>query len=226
MGPPISTDDLKIVAEAASLNAARLKADPDLVLRLIQVILDGLDRRRFVWVSERREATDAERQAAIIASAALIASQKLATSRRNQSQKEQELAVEQALVELGLDKVPTRTINTLGEAPKPGDFCRESKLGDRKADFVVGLFDNRVMAIECKVSNSSTNSVKRLNNDAAAKAEAWIKDFGTKGVVPAAVVSGVFKTHNVVSAQSRGLSIFWAHDLSRLTNWIASTKSG
>ena len=49
------------------------------------------------------------------------------------------------------------------------------------------------MPLECKVSNSSTNSVKRLNNDAAVKAETWRQDFGTVPIVPAAVLSGVYK---------------------------------
>jgi hypothetical protein len=81
------------------------------------------------------------------------------------------------------------------------------------------------MAIECKVSNSATNSVKRLNNDAAAKAEAWLKDFGTRQVVPAAILSGVYKLHNLEDAQSRGLSLFWAHDLKALTDWISTTRN-
>ncbi len=80
------------------------------------------------------------------------------------------------------------------------------------------------MAIECKVSNSAVNSVKRLNNDAAAKAEAWLKDFGTVQVVPAAVLSGVYKLHNLIDAQTRGLALFWAHDLGALTRWIALTS--
>lgn len=69
-------------------------------------------------------------------------------------------------------------------------------------------------------SNSATNSIKRLNNDAAIKAESWIEEFGTTGVVPAAVLSGVYKISNLESAQDRGLTIFWAHDLSLLMNWI------
>lgn len=80
------------------------------------------------------------------------------------------------------------------------------------------------MAIECKVSNSSTNSVKRLNNDAAAKAEDWIGQFGTRNVVPVAVLSGVYKIHNLTNAQSRGLTIFWAHDLDELMSWIQQTQ--
>ena len=80
------------------------------------------------------------------------------------------------------------------------------------------------MPIECKVSNSSTNSVKRLNNDAAVKAASWKLDFGLRQVVPTAVLSGVYKLHNLLDAQDRGLTVFWAHDLKPLTDWIASTK--
>jgi hypothetical protein len=81
------------------------------------------------------------------------------------------------------------------------------------------------MAIECKVSNSSTNSVKRLNNDAAAKAQAWISQFGTLGVVPVAVLTGVYKLGNLVDAQNSGLTLYWAHDLDQLLAWIKSTQS-
>ncbi len=98
-------------------------------------------------------------------------------------------------------------------------------LGERKADFIVGLWDYRIMAIECKVSNSSTNSVKRLNNDAAVKAEIWYRHFGTKQIVPTAMLSGVYKIHNLMNAQNAGLTLFWAHALSELTEWIEATKS-
>lgn len=106
------------------------------------------------------------------------------------------------------------------DAPNPGEFCCECLLGTRKADFVVRLWDGRILAIECKVSNSATNSIKRLNNDAAIKAETWIGEFGTTGVVPSAVLTGVYKLSSLESAQSRGLTLFWEHDLSRLTEWI------
>lgn len=80
------------------------------------------------------------------------------------------------------------------------------------------------MPIECKVSNSSTNSVKRLNNDAAVKAASWKVDFGLRQVVPTAMLSGVYKLHNLVDAQTRGLTIFWAHDLAAMARWIAATR--
>jgi hypothetical protein len=221
-GPPISLDDLKTLASVGSLTKKKLKADPDTVKRLIEIVQIGLDRRRFPWVTEGREPTEAERQAAVLASAALMATARVGTKRRSTSKEEQEAAVEAALITLGWKKVETRTIKTLADAPVPGEFCRESMLGTRKADFVVRLHDGRIFAIECKVSNSSTNSVKRLNNDAAKKAVEWNKQFGTLGIVPSAVLSGVYKLHNLESAQGEGLALFWAHDLVVLTNWIQS----
>src|SRR5205085_7739031 len=121
-------------------------------------------------------------------------------------------------------KVANRRVRTFNDAPEPGQFCGESYFGERKADFIVRLFDHRVMPIECKASNSSTNSVKRLNNDAAAKAEVWIKDFGTTQVVPSAALSGVYKVHNLEAAQNRGLALFWGHDLKAMTDWIETTR--
>ena len=74
----------------------------------------------------------------------------------------------------GLVEMPKLKALTLTDAPAPGQILRGQLLsGERKAAFLVRLWDHRIMAIECKVSNSATNSVKRLNNDAAAKAEAW-----------------------------------------------------
>jgi hypothetical protein len=223
-GPPISKDDLETVAEAV-LTPSRLKNNPAMARSIVEVIRNGLDRRRFPWVIEAREPTEAERSAAVLASAALLATRRLETNRRNNEKQRQELEVQDALARAGWTKVPTRTIHVLSGAPRPGEFCAESMLGKRKADLIVGLWDGRVMPIECKVSNSATNSVKRLNNDAAAKAEAWRIDFGATQVVPSAVLSGVYKLHNLVDAQSRGLRIFWAHDIERLVAWVNSTRA-
>lgn len=222
--PPISEDDLKVLAEATSLAKGRLKSKPEDVRRLIEVVRLVLDRRRFSWVVENREPTEAERGAAVMASAALMAASRVQTKRRNLGKEQQEALVKQALKELGLNEVAAREIPTVALAPSPGEFCGESVLGGRKGDIIVRLWDHRVMPIECKVSNSSLNSVKRLNNDAAVKAVGWKRDFGLRQVVPSAVLSGVYKLHNLLDAQERGLSLFWAHDLAPLTDWITKTK--
>jgi hypothetical protein len=223
-GPPISDDDLKTVAEVQSLNASQLRGDPEAVKRIISVVTTGLDRRRFPWVVQERDPTEAEKHAVVLASAALMATQRVGTARRSKGKKVQEAVVSGALTGTGLDKVARRKVATIADAPEPGQFCEESYLGNRKADFIVRLWDKRIMPIECKVSNSATNSVKRLNNDAAAKAEVWSKDFGTRQIVPAAVLGGVYKLHNLEDAQNRGLTLFWAHDLKALTDWIETTR--
>lgn len=222
--PPISADDIKVLADTNTLAPVRLKADPKIVERLVAVVRTVLDRRRFSWVSEKREPTESERAAAVMATAALMAASRVQTNRRTTGKNEQEAAVKAALVDLGFTEVASRTISTIAHAPEPGEFCGESVLGTRKGDIIVRLWDHRVMPIECKVSNSSTNSVKRLNNDAAVKAQSWKTDFGLRQVVPSAVLGGVYKLHNLQDAQDRGLTIFWAHDLKPLTDWIAGTK--
>jgi hypothetical protein len=223
-GPPISTADLTVVAETSTLRPTYLEANPELLDRLVDVVLTALDRRRFPWLAERREPAESERAAAVLASAAMMAMRRLETERRGEHKKQQEQRVEETLIAAGLIKTNTRKMNVLEDAPAPGEFCRESTLGTRKADFVVRLWDRRVLALECKVSNSATNSVKRLNNDAAMKAESWRSDFGTISIIPAAVLAGVYKVRNLADAQQRGLTLFWEHDLGALVRWIEATR--
>lgn len=222
-GPPISEDDLMVLAEAV-LTPSRLEKNKAMARRVADVVIHALDPRRFPWVAGEREPTEAERDAAVLASAALLATRRLEAMRRNDEKQRQEDAVKKALRDAGLTEVKTRKIPVLSHAPQSGQFCGESLLGDRKADIVVGLWDSRVLPIECKVSNSATNSVKRLKNDAAVKAVTWRKQLGENQVVPTAVLSGVYKLHNLTSAQGSGLNLFWAHDLPQLIDWINSTK--
>ena len=123
-GPPISADDLKVLSEA-TLSPGRLQQDPTMARRVVETVLLGLDRNRFPWVAEDREPTEAEREAAAMASAALIASRRVMTDRANESKTAQENAVKARLREAGLVEVPARTIATLMDAPAPGEFCGE-----------------------------------------------------------------------------------------------------
>lgn len=225
-GPPVSEDDLKVLVKAQSISAARLRVDGDLLDRIVAFFRDGHDRRRFPWVGKQSTPAEHDRRAAVLATAALLAMRRLETSRRSDEKTLQEALAAQQLRDAQFEQVDARTIRTLSDAPAAGQFCRESMLGNRKADFVIGLYDGRTMPLECKVSNSSTNSVKRLNNDAAVKAEVWRQDFGTVQIVPAAVLSGVYKLHNLEDAQNRGLALFWAHDLQALVDWLQQTKDG
>lgn len=223
-GPPISADDLKTLADIQTLNPTRLRANPDWAELFVETVILGLDPARFPWVSAGTAPTVAEREAAVVATSAMIAQRRVMTLRANESKDAQEQATAAALVSAGFRQVSPRQIDTFTQAPHPGQFCHESLFGGRKADLVVRLWDGRCMPIECKVSNSSTNSVKRLNNDAAVKAKHWLEQFGTSQTVPTAVLAGVFKLHNLQQAQIAGLTIFWAHELDRLIDFVSSTR--
>ncbi len=233
--PPVSGDDLQVLAEAPTLSKGQLRKNPEYVRRLTATVRKVLDCRRFVWVPEHREPTEAERAAAVMASAALLAASRVQTARRTLGKTQQETRVKEALSGAGLKEVGRRPVPTMMQAPRAGEFCGESLLGlpksdpkadkGRLADIVLRLWDHRLMPIECKVSNSSLNSLKRLNNDAAVKAGTWKRDFGLHQVVPAAVLSGVYDLHNLLDAQERGLTVFWAHDLAPLIEFVDKTRT-
>lgn len=88
-GPPISHDDLSTLV-GQSINIRRLNADPQLAKRIIDTVMLGLDRRRFPWLQDGREAQEGERASAVLASAALLATTKAGTKRRNESKELQE----------------------------------------------------------------------------------------------------------------------------------------
>lgn len=225
-GPPISKDDLKTLAAARSVTVKSLSKDGAVAaLAICEIIKATADPRRFPWIVEDRDPTDDEIEKAIAISAALNAEQRLQTWRRNAAKKAQEEAVKEFLRAIGFEDAPTpKKIETLATAPPTGHFCGECTLGSRKVDVPVRLFDGRILAIECKVSYSALNSVKRVNNDAAAKAKYWLDQFGPRGVVPTAMLSGVFKVSNLMQAQDMGLTLFWSHEMDAMAEFIESTK--
>ena len=225
VGPPISADDLAELADT-SVAPRVLLEDVEALFRVTDTIVQGLDSKRFPWVKLNRQPRHSEQNAAALATAVLMATRRVETARRMKS-KDQEEAVKARLREADMSEAEPRSVSPgLLDAPAPGEFCGEALFGQRKADLIVRLHDGRCMPIECKVSNSSTNSVKRLNNDATAKASAWIEEFGSGATVPSAVLSGIFKTRNLEQAQAQHLTIFWAHNLDPLASFVRSTEHG
>jgi len=223
-GPPISDDDLKVLAAANTTVENKLAKDPKAAAKVFKIIEQIIDPRRFPWVAEKRSPTVEEKNIALTASSVLLAAQRVATHRRNDAKQEQEKLVKDYLRALRFSEVKPTKISSTSEGPKQKEFCGECQLLDRKADIVVRLHNSQLLAIECKVSNSAVNSVKRINNDATAKAEYWITQFGEAQIVPATVLSGVFNVLNLEQAQNRKLTLFWAHDLQKLGDFITATN--
>jgi hypothetical protein len=224
-GPPISEDDWMTLAQTGSLAPNRLRREPETAARLAQVVLNAIDQRRFPWLTEGRDPTPAERDAAVLASACLWAHQRTQTARRSSGKKRLEGWVEQCLLDSGFRIEPRRNVELLRDAPQTGGFCREASVAGRRADFVVGLWDGRHLLIECKDSNSYVNSVKRLNNDTAAKATFWLRKFGEQAVVPVAAISGVFHLNSLVEAQRAHLALFWGHQIGEFRHWLNQVRN-
>lgn len=218
-GPPISADDLDTLAATKIANRTRM--DADLARKAAGVIETALDWERFPWLFEtpRRTPTDAERETAIRWTAGLQTVQEVQTGRRGESAARQEQTVERTLEAVGFAKVGRRPIDITGGLGR-GEFCREALVVGTKCGVPVGLRDGRLLLIECKVSNSQTNSVKRLNRECGGKARTWRQAFGDRAVT-AAVLSGVFKLKNLREAQANDrVVIFWEHDLSALAAFV------
>lgn len=224
-GPPISDDDLLTLVEASSISRISVSRQAGLGTKIIETILVVLDTSRFPWVRERRPPTDVEVESSVIATAALLAARRVGTARRHSDKQEQEDAVAAALNAAGFSERPRTAIDSLEDAPPAGCYYRTARLGGTEADFTVRIWDRRVLAMECKVSNSSVNSIKRLNREAEGKANGWRRDFGVAQVVPAAVISGVFALTSLQRAQANGLALFWGRELDALGDWLDRTRS-
>ena len=95
-------------------------------------------------------------------------------------------------------------------------------LSGAKCDVPTRLQSGRILAIECKVSNSEVNSIKRLIRETGGKADKWRESFG-QGLVTVAVLSGVFAVRTLQDAQdTHRVGIVWEHDLKPLRDFAMS----
>lgn len=217
--PPISADDLATLSGVPV--SAALKNNPDRIDATNTTVQLLIDPRRFPWLAEKRKPKKAEIEVAVKATTALLAAQKVQTYRRGLARSSQEADVKTALRVAGFkESKDKKDIVLLTDAPAIGEFSGECMVGSTRADIVARLKDGRVLAIECKTSNSSVNSYKRVNHEALGKAAKWLEDFGKKQVVPAATLQGVFSVDNLDNAQERGLYLFWQFRLTDLTSYV------
>jgi hypothetical protein len=180
-------------------------------------------RARFPWLVEKRVPTEEERRSAVLASAALMARERVRATRRAELRAAHAQPIAERLLEAGFTEVPApRIIAMFSRAPQMGEFCRGTTFGAiHRVNFVVGLWDERIMPLLCKISSAERSSA--IVRDAGLEAAGWIEHFGS-AVVPAVVLEGVFRRRHLERAQEKGLTIFWARDLDALLGWIAATR--
>lgn len=123
-GPPVSDDDWQTLALVESLAPSRLKQNPEMARQLRDVVLAAVDERRFPWLSEGREPTEAERNAALLASACLWACQKTQAQRRSVGKHRLENATEECLLRHGFRSVTSSTPPGAGSRAGSGRCSR------------------------------------------------------------------------------------------------------
>jgi XamI restriction endonuclease len=224
--PPISEDDFDTLTNRHLKRRDRISAED--ARAATDTILQALDHTRLPWVAAGREPAKDELRAAGTATAALMAYQETQTSRRNEAAVVQQDRVAALLEEEGFVCRPeVRRIGSAAREIQPGQFSREADCGSEahraKADVPVLLRDDRLLLLECKVSNSEVNSFKRLNHETVNKARTWQRAYGDRAIT-GAVLSGVFRLDNVRAAQDAGVTIFWAFDLGFLRRFISAAS--
>lgn len=222
-GPPISQDVFDVLAGTSI--AKRKRLDTDQARQAALLLETVLDQRRFPWLFETppRQPTATEREVAIAWTAGLKTSQEVATELRTQSSTRQEQAVAAILERAGFARREGKNITFVDDLER-GSYRRETLVAGTKCDIPARLHDGRLLLIECKVSNTGTNSVKRLNRECGGKAAKWRAAFGQSAVC-AAVIAGVFRLVNLQDAQaSDRLTLFWEHDLTPLERFLAQAQ--
>ena len=224
---PISEDDLRTLVDATVTRTA-VRANQQLADDLVRLLRASLDPKRFPWIAAGRPATDEERAAAQLATAVLAGVSAVQAGRRGLESNSLEGRIAGLLQAAGYLQVkkPAGGIKHMAHLPQPGQFVRTCRFGTHNADFVVRLRDERILALECKASNSEVNGFKRLNKEVVVDAGDWYRQFGHSSVIAAAALRGVFKPANVMAAQAEGVFLFWWHRMDDLADFVAASPFG
>ncbi|MGY4397202.1 hypothetical protein ACVWZA_002393 [Sphingomonas sp. UYAg733] len=222
--PPISQDQLKLVAPLYPKQAEKKKSK--LSKAAAQQFADAFYARRdhylTPWLDTNHNPTRSQVKRIIDTLTPMISSQIFNTVRRNRMSDEQELALENLLISKGWSKLPSVTLES------PSDLrslhymrktkCRSSKTATKEVDIACGITPKLILAMECKVSNDGTNSVKRVN-DVMDKVKSWNDTWATF-IQTAALLQGVVLYKDVARMLNGGVKVFWSHDLSELSDWL------
>lgn len=226
LAPPKSQDQFKLLCDAwskASEKSGRPQK-PEAVQAVSDVLTDWMDKTVAPWLVDERDPTDAERELLIERVISFIAPKITETLKRNRLSAEQEDAVVCLLKTIGWTQLPSVTIDTRAAVP-PKHFMNKTRFATatttaQEVDIACGFSDSYVAAMECKVTNDATNSVKRVN-DVLKKAAAWKAHWGSF-VETAALLQGVIKPEDVQRLTDEGVMVFWSHDLDAFQAWVES----
>jgi hypothetical protein len=225
LAPPMSQDQFKLVCPVwnKSYENAGRPLDAPAARATAAVISERLDRGVVKWAAGAVPNSRPAVVALLRVASTLMALQKVSTARRTRLAFEQEYAVTEMLEDTGWTRLPSKLIDTRAAVP-PYHFMHKTRFATnttrpQEVDIACGLRGSYVLAMECKVTNDETNSVKRIN-DVLKKATAW-KDHWGSFVKTAALLQGVIAPKDVQRLADAGVSVFWSHDLGEFQKWLS-----
>lgn len=224
LAPPLSQDQFEIFCDRYRKPGENNDRPlPEAAARQIaEVFQERLDVSLVGWLGEDRSPTTEEMQKVTNTIAPLLASQVYMTGRRNLTSTTQEDAVVKLLEAKGWLRSPGRSLIDQNALLEARQFIKKAKFATttrpQEIDIACGLGATKILAMECKVSNDRTNSIKRVN-DVLKKATAWRQHWGSF-VRPAALLQGMIGYKDVQRLTHDGVAVFWSHDLPRFERWI------
>lgn len=223
LGPPLSQDQFLLACPEWSKTSE--KTGRRLKVEAAEAFAKTFEQWRDPLRTQDLSGT-AERTKAIYSTAIMIAQAEFTTKKRMRLAREQEQSAIRVLEELGFVKVGLGIVDQPG-ALEENEFAQATQFAtadgsSHEVDIAVGLSKKRILALECKVSNDKTNSVKRVN-DVLKKADAWKKQWG-KFVITGALLQGVFSDKEPRRLLEAEVEIFWSHRLDLLKKWIRDQR--
>ncbi|MFF9597029.1 XamI family restriction endonuclease [Methylobacterium fujisawaense] len=226
LSPPMSQDQFALVCPEWSKTAE--KDNRPLVGAGIRAtaaaINERMDHTIAPWLVAGRDPTREDVTLFLKVVSALLASQTVQTQRRTRLAAAQENAVIDRLQRAEWTRLPSRLIDHRAQVPARHFMYKTrfatSPTTHQEVDIACGLPGTYVVAMECKVTNDETNSVKRVN-DVLKKATAWRRQWGAF-VQTAALLQGVIAPKDVQRLTDAEVEVFWSHDLDTFMAWLAA----
>lgn len=224
-GPPLSQDQFALICppyRKACEKTGKRVGDNAAAL-VAAAIPQLLDPKITPWLRQSRRPTPREIRHLVATVAPMISLQVVATVRRNRLSLAQESAVVDLLAAMGWTSMSSGLVNQSSALPAR-HFMHKTRFATQtrpqEVDIACGLGTSIVLAMECKVTNDRTNSVKRVN-DILKKATAWQLHWGSF-VRTAALLQGVIAEKDVQRLVAANVQVFWSHDLERFRVWLAA----
>jgi hypothetical protein len=224
MAPPISQDQFALLC--ANYPKRSEKTGRGLTISAASAVattfLTARDRNLTRWLGGNQKPTLAQIRNLLRAVVPLLSMQNVATVRRGRMSVEQEGAIVALLRERGWVQQAGGLISNLTDV-QARHFLHKARFATmtrpQEVDIACGLPGTVVLAMECKVTNDETNSVKRIN-DVLKKATAWQAHWGSF-VRTAALLQGVIAFKDVERLLEGRVEVFWSHDLGTFEGWLA-----